>query len=570
MKKIIYILTVFALGLMSCEPSLEDAFEELGTPAEQFGVAENNYTLTEDDYKLLLANDDGDFSEYFESIEEAENLIPTVLEETFPSLDLTSLTNVTFNIKEDVFPASFVTSVTDYEKVFGEGTVSISGLEQIDELLKSNFPQAGVGTYYDITYQSVGENISYTLTNEDYASVGNGTFNNFDTRPGRDDETIEARVEKISTILEANFPNAAVGQRYEVTYAFFNGSSGEDSLVVENSGDGYILVESSIPVYTLGGSDYDLIVAELTATYPDATSSMDRFGNFERRSDNNAFWTESMIEEAITIVLENNFPTAVTGDKYQVTFAVFTGSRGTESFFFEKGADSNYFISEGEINFIMVKEIVAYNGSEWVYPITFTPAEYAIMGQTRFPNFNDEALALKNIGIYLGTQYQFESEGTYLPVVYDFFNGGLRKVYTIFQFENNNWVGKPIVSETSIQFGKEATGWEPDNTIVYTLASPTDYDFIGNALLTEPGFESAADNLAFFHSFERRESDTEFWSNEMLLTGFGILLEDLNPTAEIGQKYFITATVWIGGLSTESFSLIKKDGANGIGWYYQE
>ena len=29
MKKIIYILTVFALGLMSCEPSLEDAFEEV-------------------------------------------------------------------------------------------------------------------------------------------------------------------------------------------------------------------------------------------------------------------------------------------------------------------------------------------------------------------------------------------------------------------------------------------------------------------------------------------------------------------------------------------------------------
>ncbi len=573
MKKIIYILMVLALGLVSCEPSLEDTFEELGTPAETFGVAENNYTITEDDYETLLADDDGDFPEYFESIEEAEGLIPTILEDVYPNLDLKSLINVTFNLKEDVFPVSYVATTSDYEAVFGAGTVSISGLDQIDELLTANFPQVQVGTYYNITYQSIGETISYTLTDDDYDLVGNGNFNNFDIREGRDEEDIAVRVEKIATILDENFPDSPIGQRYDVTYAFWNGFAGTDTITVEHIGGNgitYILVESSIPSYTLSTADYDLIVANLSSTYPDATGSMSNFGNFERRSDNDAFWSESMIEEAITIVLNNNFPTAVEADKYQVSFRVFTGSSGTESFFFEKDSSSDYFISEGEINFVTVSETVAYDGTDWVYPITFSEEEYAIMQQTRFPNFSDEELALRNIGIYLGTQYQFESEGTYLPVIYDFFDGSVRQVYTVFQFEENSWSGKPIVYDTSIQFGKEETGWEPDNTIVYTLLNPSDYDLIGTSLLEREGFEDAADNLAFFHSFERRDTDNEYWDDDMVLVGLSILLDDIDPDAEIGQKYFITADVWIGSLTTESFSVIKDEREGVIGWYYQE
>ena len=565
-------MAIVAISFMSCEPSLEDTFDELGQPAETFGVAENSYTLTEDDYETLLADSSGNFSEFFESKEEAENLIPNILDDLYANLDVKSLATVSFNLKEDVFPISFVTSTSDYEAVFGEGTISISGLEEVDELLRVNFPQAEVGTYYDITYQSIGENISYTLTNDDYALVGNGTFNNFDIRAGRAEEDIAVRVEKIGTILEENFPSSPIGQRYEVTYAFWNGFNGTDTIVVEHvagNDDPYILVESSIPSYTLNDSDYDLIVASLSSTYPDATGSMNQYGNFERRDTDDAFWSESMIAEAITFVLNDNFAAAVAGDKYQVTFDIYDGSSGTETFFFEKDASSNYFISEGEINLITINEVVAYDGSNWVYPTTFTPEEYATMQQTGFPNFSDEQVALKNIGIYLGTKYSYASEGDYLPVLYDFFNGSNRQVFTIFQFENGSWVGKPIVFEDSIQFGKEDTGWEPDNTIVYTLISPTDYDFIGNALLTTAGFESAADNLAFFHSFERRDTDTEYWSDEMIVTGLGLLLDNINPSAEIGQKYFVTVTVWIGGLSTESFSVIKADGDNGIGWYYQ-
>ncbi len=43
--------------------------------------------------------------------------------------------------------------------------------------------------------------IKYTLTGADYSLVGNGGFGNFDVRTERDEETIEARLAKINTIL---------------------------------------------------------------------------------------------------------------------------------------------------------------------------------------------------------------------------------------------------------------------------------------------------------------------------------------------------------------------------------
>jgi len=67
--------------------------------------------------------------------------------------------------------------------------------------------------------------IVYTLTNADYALVGNGQYFNFDVRAGKDDETEEARIAKINTILLNNFPDALEGQKYLVKYAVYTGSA---------------------------------------------------------------------------------------------------------------------------------------------------------------------------------------------------------------------------------------------------------------------------------------------------------------------------------------------------------
>ncbi len=67
--------------------------------------------------------------------------------------------------------------------------------------------------------------INYTLTNADYALVGNGNYNNFDVRAGKDEEMESVRLDKINTILLNNFPSNAEGQKYSVSYAVWNNAN---------------------------------------------------------------------------------------------------------------------------------------------------------------------------------------------------------------------------------------------------------------------------------------------------------------------------------------------------------
>ncbi len=83
--------------------------------------------------------------------------------------------------------------------------------------------------------------IKYTLTNDDYALIGNDRYNNFDVRVGSDDETVEARLAKINTILLNNFPADAEGQKYIVSYNIYNGSSAVWTMDVIKVGSEYVL-----------------------------------------------------------------------------------------------------------------------------------------------------------------------------------------------------------------------------------------------------------------------------------------------------------------------------------------
>lgn len=83
--------------------------------------------------------------------------------------------------------------------------------------------------------------IKYTLTGADYALVGNDRYNNFDVRPGKDEEAESARLAKINTILLNNFPSDAEGQKYIVSYNIYNGSNGVWQMAVIKTGGVYVL-----------------------------------------------------------------------------------------------------------------------------------------------------------------------------------------------------------------------------------------------------------------------------------------------------------------------------------------
>ncbi len=83
--------------------------------------------------------------------------------------------------------------------------------------------------------------IKYTLTAADFDLVGNGRFGNFDVREGRDEETVEARLAKINTILLNNFPGMDEGQKFTVTYDVWTGAREVWQMKVVLSGGVYIL-----------------------------------------------------------------------------------------------------------------------------------------------------------------------------------------------------------------------------------------------------------------------------------------------------------------------------------------
>lgn len=83
--------------------------------------------------------------------------------------------------------------------------------------------------------------IKYTLTSADYALVGNGRFENFDIRSGRDEETVEARRAKISTILLNNFPQFGQGQKFSVSYNVWKPGNDVFVMNVIHDGTEYVL-----------------------------------------------------------------------------------------------------------------------------------------------------------------------------------------------------------------------------------------------------------------------------------------------------------------------------------------
>lgn len=565
MKKILYIFALVSLVFTSCEDPLEDTYAELDAdPSNETPIlGDEIYTLTDSDYDDLDLNF-GNFS----SVDQAKELLPAFLTNNFsPAWDNGSLVNVIFKLYNPLILDEYTVTDADYDELVENGEINqphLSTIDDINSFFEFKFPQLQTGNFVRLTYQVKAERIEYELTEDDYDSVGNGQFDNFDVRPGRDEEDIAVRVEKISTILNSNFSDLPIGQRFLVAYKVFNGSVEDEEIELRYNGTDY---EIPLAGYELVGGDYDAIVTELAATYPDPTGSMERFGNFERRSDSDAYWSDEMIVEALNIVLNNLNPTASEGVQYSVTYSIYNGSPGEETKILELQGDAYVELTDIEEELVLKSEtkLYALTSNDWEEPFTFEPDDYTAMGQ-RFPNFSNDETAFRNIAIFLGLEFPFAEEGDVVPVAYDFFvsGEGVGERYANFAFENGAFSVVPNVIDSSLQFGLENGEWVPDNTINYALTG-ADVDIIVAGLTGRDGFADAVDNVDTFGSFERRPTDNEFWSDDMLLEAFKILFNNINPNAEEGQKYNVTITTYTGSVGEESFNLIKEGGD----WIYQ-
>lgn len=216
------------------------------------------------------------------------------------------------------------------------------------------------GDYY--TYDGSGweavENVLY-LSSSHYDAMGEDSG-----RPGRRNNFSNsiAPEDYIPTFLRITPPyNFAQDEdQLFVIYKFFNGSNvirGNSYSVINGEWtphqtqlqfghDGNKWIPDNTIKYIFSGSDYTFISTEFATIYPNPASNLMQFSSFDRRASGGNIWSDDMLLEAIDAVLDNLFPDAEIGQKYQVTFEVFTGSRGIETQAVIKAEDGEWAYQE--------------------------------------------------------------------------------------------------------------------------------------------------------------------------------------------------------------------------------
>ena len=552
MKKIFYLFAITALFFTSCDP-LDDINQEVDAlTANDRLVDDLVLTLTDEDYEAL----DLSFGN-FSSEEDAKEALPGFLAENYPQLGVTynpdgsiataSSALITYKLYSPIKFETYTVTDDDYAAI---GLTSLNDAGDYNDFFDYKFPSEAKGTVVDLTYKTNPTIEDYTLTDDDYDLVGNGRFDNFDIRAGRAEEDLEVRRQKIQTILLNNFPDADFGTKYNVTYEVFDGSSADLEMLVqleENPTD-----PAKTTNYTLVDADY-------------ALTSNGQFNNFDIRSGGPEENIETRRSKIETILL-NNFPNAQSGDFYVVTYDTFAGgsSRPVLKMILQFDG-TNYNIFDVNVYALYTFELVTntmrytYTG-DWNIPMTFTPDEYELMGgSSQYVNFSGESEeAERRIIIYLGTLYPYASSEDFVAVQYNLFSGGnTSTINTNFVFEGTVWNAIPTVIDAQLQLGHDGDLWVPDNTIKYSLTT-ADIAYISNELIDK--YPGPADNVGFFGSFDRRESSSNYWSDDMLLEAMNVLLDNIYPSAEEGQKYAVTYVIFDGATGENTMNLIKTGG----------
>ncbi|MFV9549731.1 hypothetical protein [Algibacter sp. PT7-4] len=556
MKKIVYCLAIIGAIFTGCNPmdDINDKMDSKPIVGKDFIQGVQMYTFTSDDYEAYEGQLDS--VEYFANQDLADVVIPDFLADKYPVFGEGSLVNVTYNLFDETAPVVMTASET------------LSSLSNINGYLDSEFETATNGTFVELTHNAAL--LSYTLSDDDIVEIANrlsskypepassaSRFENFERRSSSNSYWSDDMIVEGLNVLLAEDYNA--GQVVALTFAIYDGGTNfSETFVVQHNGYGFLKLDveasaSSATEYTLTSADYDDIAAALAADYPGPAENVGRFGSFDVRSSSDNYWNNDMLIEAFNIVL----PAATEGDLYAVTYAIYDGSTGTatQTLKYESG---EYVSGETVIE---ITSTVAKNNGDWEFPYTFTRADYDSFG-FRFPNFSSSNIYI--LDIFLEDLFPFAQAGNVAMVQYKFYNGDETVTkYGHSNFDGGKWKLTPDIIETSFQYGYEDGVWVPDNTIAYMFLS-------ADVALVESSFidiyPGPADNVGFFGSFDRRSDSSNYWTDEMLLEVFNVVIDKLNPNAEEGQKYAITIVTYTGSTVNETLYVIKEGGV----WVYQE
>lgn len=567
MKRIVYLLIAFiGVTIVGCEP-MDDINDEIDAQIDNV-QGSIDYTLVDDDYTDILELEHSSFS----TLDDAKAYIPGLLKQKFPALGNGSAVNVGFNLYDPIRVEEYTVTDADYA---GAGLPKnyVTATSEVKSILDYKYDQAELGDYVKITYKTEAVAIQDTLTDDDYdligtelaaeypeAADGAAYYNDFEKRAGEDAYwTDEMIAEAIIVVLNDRIDDAVEGQLYAVTYDIFvEGYEHEyPTMVFRYDGNGFNKFNSTPDgeYYEYTESDYSLVATELADEYPDQASNLAEHGNFYRKyTDSDSYWTDEMLIDAASVVLNDHFPDAEEGKVFEIEFDVY-GNTDTETFVVEKIGDSYELATS--ISITSQTDVYAYTNGSWSEPLMIPSNLYQDEFEQTYSNFGNEDDVAHYLGVYLRSLYPYAEEGDVVPVGYRYYNGEATVTqYSNFIFENGDWNYIPSVKSTSLQFGNENGTWVPDNTIRYSLAT-ADYLMIADEFADV--YPAPAASMEQYKNFEQRGNSSS-WDDDMILEALQYFLQEFAPNAEEGQKYLISYAIYNGTNTTGSMHLIKENG----------
>ena len=536
---------ILTVSLVSCESSLEDTYDELGL--DNTVVGDETITLSDDDYEEI-----GVANSFFESIDDAKELIPDFLTVRYPVWGKGSSVLVNYEIEfgTDLPEIMGLTNATvyqlglaDYATTGNQGAAFYPDIDSDDflpEILEDAITMAEEGDMVLARYDQFFNEPEIGLANIYQASFPT----NYD-----DFENIDVLGDQGWTVGSANVQGSGFQSG-----AFAN----EDWLIspeIDLAGQTDLKFQINQEI-DLFGSPIDLFDIIVSTDYVTGTDPMA------------ASWTALDFDKtaygSLTLSPDLDF-SAYDGETIHVAFKYTSTDDVSPRWRIESFAIKTIGV-EGEVD--NKGAYYTYDGSRWEEAenvFYLSKSDYDAMGEDsgrpgRFNNFSNSVAPEDYLPRFLSrtSPYDFAQEEDEVLVIYRFFNGSTVLRGNSYSVVNGEWTPHQV----QLQFGHDGNKWVPDNTIKYTMGRP-DYDLIIAALSAKyPDATSSMDN---FGNMDRRAGNSAQWTDEMVLEAITVILDGINPTAVEAQKYIVTIDVFNGSRTTEDFAVIKE---NGI-WVYQ-
>jgi hypothetical protein len=546
MKKIIYLLTLSAFVFTACAPN-EDINAEIDAQDNPI-VGDATYTFTDEDYEALVLG-----SGSFSSVDDAKTMIAPYLQTIAPFQYWGNGSSVTVNyelyvgsadgVSDYTYADSYEFSNADYAATGSNAFGFYPNVDPNDEIpavLDAQIMDATEGQILLVEYDQYIDTPDVGLTNLYQASFP-ANFDDFELIDASG--SLDAWTTGSSNVQGSGFSSGAQANEEWLISPEVDLSDGSDLLFqitqeIDFLGDPSLIDVLIATDYIEGG---DVASATWTALSFDKTI----YGSMTTSED---FDFSAYDGETIHIAL-----------KYSSTDSDSPRWR-VQDFAVKAIGISGDAVSYGTY--------YMYSGGAWelaenVYYLS--SADFDSMGEGsgepgRFDNFSSSVSPNSYLPAFLAINFPYGQEEEELIVTYAYYSSssGAQVRGNLYTFTDGAWMAHQSTISTSLQFGHDGTQWVPDNTIRYTLVD-SDYDVVASTLLTTAGFEDAAGNLDNYGNFNRTGSGSS-WSDEMMFTAMGVVLDNLDPSAADGQKYITTYNIYDGSSGTEDRSLIKEAG----------